>query len=153
MLKNELVPKLLFLLPVQERCSYLLAPSPQVCLQITEYAQQGVVPLSTVSISAAVGLEGKGFVYYEACRAWLLGNPVWRQQTVCMHHEGIQGGGPGKQGEAILFSESAEAGKEKALPTAQVKRRCTHQIKLCILMSQCQVPKLTGNYTIVWKTV
>lgn len=31
----------------------------QPSFQITAYAQQGIVPLSTMSISTAVGLEGK----------------------------------------------------------------------------------------------
>lgn len=43
--------------------------------------------MSTVSISAAVGEEGEAFVYEEARRAWLLSNPVWRQQPVCTRRE------------------------------------------------------------------
>lgn len=43
-----------------------------------------------------------------------------------VHHEGLQGGGPGKYREGIPYSESAEAGKEKALPATLVQMRYTH---------------------------
>lgn len=65
-----------------------------------------------MSISTAVGLEGKAFVYYEACRAWLLGNPVWRQQPVCTMRESREVGleKRGKQ----FFSWRGRKGKSTA---------------------------------------
>ena len=43
-----------------------------------------------------------------------------------VHHEGLQGGGPGKYIEGIPYSESAEVGRENALPAPLVQMRYTY---------------------------
>lgn len=86
---------------------------------MTASAQERVVRLSTMSISTAVGLEGKGLCLLGSMQSLVARQPSLEAAT-SMYQEESEGAGPRKQGEAIFFSDSVEPREGKkpaALPT------------------------------------